>query len=110
MFCFYAGTAPGKEADVLAEIDAEIARVGSGGVEPAELERCQTRLKAARRQSLQTNGSRALQAALDALQGRPINDGKRYGSRVDAVTVADLAGFAGRYFDRKLRTQLVVRP
>ncbi len=110
MFYFFAGTQPGREAEVLAEIDAEIARVTAGGVEPAELARCQTRLKAARRQGLQTNSSRAMQAGINALQGQPINDWKNYDTRIDAVTIADLAKFAQRYFQRALRTQLVVRP
>ena len=110
MFYFFAGTQPGREADVLAEIEAEIARVQSGGVEPAEILRCQTRLKAGRRQSLQTNGSRAMQAALNVLQGQPANDWKNYDARVDAVTIADLAAFARRYFQSERRTQLVVRP
>jgi zinc protease len=110
MFYFFAGTQPGREAEVLAEIDAEIARVQFGGVEAAELARCQTRLKAARRQSLQTNSARAMQAGLHALQGLPINDWKNYDARIDAVTVNDLAEFARRYFQRNLRTQLVVRP
>ena len=110
MFYFLAGTQPGREAEVLAEIDAEIARVHAGGVQSAELLRCQTRLKAARRQNLQTNSSRAMQAGLNALQGQPINDWKNYDGRVDAVTVADLAGFASRRLTRAQRTQLVVRP
>ena len=110
MFYFYAGTQPGKEAEVLAEIDAEIARVQAGGVESAELARCHTRLKAGRRQAMQTNSSRAMQAGLNALQGQPINDWKNYDARIEAVTVADLASFAKRYFTRGQRTQLVVRP
>jgi zinc protease len=110
MFYFFAGTQPGREADVLAEIDAEIARVQAGGVEPAELVRCQTRLKAARRQSLQTNSARAMHAGLNALQGQPINDWQNYDARVDEVSIADLAAFAHRYFTRARRTQLVVRP
>jgi zinc protease len=110
MFCFFAGTQPGKEGEVLAEIDAEIARVKADGVEDAELLRCQTRLKAARRQGLQTNGARALQAGLNALQGRPLNDWKNYDGHIDAVTRADLAAFARRYFRADRRTQLVVRP
>ncbi|MEO7413836.1 MAG: pitrilysin family protein [Opitutaceae bacterium] len=110
MFYFFAGTQPGREAEVLAEIDAEIARVQFGGVEAAELARCQTRLKAGRRQSLQTNSARAMQAGLHALQGLPINDWKNYDARIDAVSVPDLAEFARRYFQRTLRTQLVVRP
>jgi zinc protease len=110
MFYFFAGTQPGREAEVLAEIDAEILRVQSGGVEPVELARCQARLKAGRRQSLQTNGARAMQAALNALQGQPINDWKNYDGRIDAVTIADLSAFALRYFQPTHRTQLIVRP
>ena len=110
MFYFYAGTAPEKAAEVLAEIDAEIARVARGEVTDAELKRCQTRLKAGRRQGMQTNGSRAMQAALNALCGLPINDWKNYDARIDAVTIAQLAAFASRYFTRERRTQLVVRP
>ncbi len=110
MFYFMAGTQPGKEGEVLAEIDAEIARVQAGAVEPAELARCLSRLKAARRQSLQTNSSRAMQAGLNALQGQPINDWKNYDVHVDAVTIADLAAFASRRLTRAQRTQLVVRP
>jgi zinc protease len=110
MFCFFAGTQPGREAEVLAEIDAEIARVQAGAVEAAEIDRCRARLKAARRQSLQANGSRAMQAALNALLGRPVNDWKNYDARIDAVSAGDLARFASAYLRRSLRTQLVVRP
>ena len=110
MFYFFAGTQPGKEGEVLAEIDAEIARVQAGGVEDVELRRCQARLKAGQRASMQTNASRALQASLNALQGQPINAWKDYDAKIDAVTVADLATFAGKYFQKKLRTQVVVRP
>jgi zinc protease len=110
MFCFMAGTQPGREGEVLAEIDAEIARIQEDGVEATELLRCQTRLKAGRRQGLQTNGARASQAGIDALQGRPVNDGKGYDARIDAVTRAQLAAFAHRHFRPSLRTQLVVRP
>ncbi len=110
MFYFMAGTQPGREGEVLAEIDAEIARVRADGVEAAELLRCQTRLKAARRQGLQTNGARASLAGIDALQGRPVNDGRHYDARIDAVTVAQLGEFARRRFGVAQRTQLVVRP
>jgi zinc protease len=110
MFYFMAGTQPGRESEVLAEIEAEIARVQSGGVEPAEIARSQVRLKAARRQSLQTNSSRAMQAGLNTLQGQPPNDWKNYDGRIDAVTISGLATFATRHFTRAQRTQLVVRP
>jgi zinc protease len=110
MFYFMAGTQPGKEGEVIAEIDAEVARVQAGQVEEVELRRCQARLKAGQRQSMQTNASRALQAALNTLQGQPLNAWKEYDARVDAVTIADLAAFAQKYFQRTRRTQLVVRP
>jgi zinc protease len=110
MFYFIAGTQPDRENEVLAEINGEIARVQDGAVEAAELLRCQTRLKAARRQNLQTNSARAMQAGLNALQGQPINDWKNYDARIDAVRIAGLAGFARRRFTPAQRTQLIVRP
>jgi zinc protease len=110
MFYFFAGTQPGKEGEVLAEIDAEIARVQAGGVEEIELRRCQARLKAGQRAAMQTNSSRALQASLNALQGQPINAWRNYDAKIDAVTVADLAAFATKYFKKDRRTQVVVRP
>ncbi|MBP6507958.1 MAG: insulinase family protein, partial [Opitutaceae bacterium] len=85
MFFFMAGTAPDSEGAVLAEINAEVARVAAGGVEPAELLRCQTRLKAARIMGLQTNAARAAQAGLNAIYGLPVNDWVNHPARIDAV-------------------------
>jgi predicted Zn-dependent peptidase len=95
---------------VLDEIGAEIARVQAGEVAPEELLRCQVRLKAGCRKALQTNSSRAAQAAADVLMGRPANYWKKYDSLVDAVTIADLAAFAQVHLQAARRTQLVVRP
>jgi zinc protease len=110
MFYFMAGTQPGKEAEVLGEIAAEIARVQSGDIPPEELARCKARLKAGHRSSLQTNGARAMHAALDVLQGRGPNHWKRYDSLVDAVSAGDLAAYASGHLRAGARTQLVVRP
>jgi len=110
MFYFMAGTQPGKESEVLEEIGAEIARVQSGDVSAEELRRCHVRLKAGRRKLLQTNSARAMQAAVDVLQGRPVNHWKEYDSLIDAVTLGDLADFARRRLQKGKRTQLVVRP
>ncbi len=110
MFYCCAGTSPQQAATVLAEIEAEIARVRDGGVAPDELRRCQTRLKAARRMGLQTNSSRAMQAGLNALYGLPVNDWKNYDDHIEAVTGRALGDFAGTYLQPPRRTQLVVRP
>lgn len=110
MFTFYAGTAPATAAEVLREIDAEIARVQAGEVGAEELLRCQTRLKAGRRMGLQTNGARAMHAGLNTLYGLPAESAEAYDARIDAVTVADLREFARSRFQRHLRTQLVVGP
>ena len=110
MFYFFAGTSPEHQSAVLAEIEAEIARVQTGGVDADELRRCQTRLKAARRLGLQTNAARAMQAGLDVLYGLPLNEGKNYDARIDAVKVDDLRRFAQGRFQRTARTQLIVAP
>ncbi|MFA5056913.1 MAG: pitrilysin family protein [Opitutaceae bacterium] len=110
MFYFLAGTSPEHQTEVLTEIEAEIARVQTGGVGDDELHRCQIRLKAARRMSLQTNSARAMQAGLNVLYGLPVNDWKNYDAHIDAVTAEVLQHFARNRLQRTLRTQLVVKP
>jgi zinc protease len=110
LFYFMAGTQPGKEGEVLEEIAIEIARVQSGDVAPEELRRCQVRLKAGHRKALQTNAARAMQAAVDVLQGRGANHGKAYDTLIDSVTVKDLTAFARSHLQASKRIQLVVRP
>jgi len=110
MFYFYAGTAPGQETAVLLEIEAEITRMAKGRITRRELADCQTRLIAARRMSLQTNGARAMHAALNTLYGLPLDDLTTYEAAVRTVTVKRLAAFARDYLDRQACTQVVVRP
>jgi len=110
MFYFNAGTAPGKETEVLQEIEAEIKRMAAGKVTKDELERCQIRLCAGRRMSLQSNSARAMHAALNELYGLPLDDGADFEKRIQQVTIKDLATFAKRYLRRKSCTQVVVRP
>jgi zinc protease len=110
MFYFYAGTSPERHGEVIDELNLEVERVRRGGVTAAELQRCQVRLKAAKRMGLQTNSARAMGAALNAIYGLPVNDWRDYDAKVDAVTLADLQAFAQRYFERGQRVQLVVKP
>lgn len=110
MFYFFAGTNPATAAQVLEEFALEIDRVKSGGVTAEELRRCQTRLKAAKRMAMQTNGARALQAALNVLYGLPANDWRNYDARIDAVTLDAVRDFARTWFDPRREVELVVRP
>ncbi len=110
MFFFYAGTSPQRYEEVFAELNLEIARVQQGGVTAEELRRCQTRLKAGKRMGLQTNSARAMQAALNAVYGLPVNDWRTYDARIEAVTLARVQAFAVKYFQLAQRVQLVVKP
>ena len=110
MFYFYAGTSPQRYEEVITELNLEIERVQRGEVAAEELLRCQTRLKAGKRMGMQTNSSRAMQSALNAVYGLPINDWRIYDARIDAVQLADLQEFARKYFQLSQRVQLVVKP
>jgi zinc protease len=110
MFYFFAGTSPQRHAEVIAELNLEIQRVREGGVTADELRRCQVRLKAGKRMGMQTNGARAMQAALNAIYGQPVNDWRTYDARIDGVTLADMQAFARNYFVSGSRVQLVVQP
>lgn len=110
MFYFYAGTSPQRYEEVIAELNLEIARVQEGRVAAEELQRCQTRLKAGKRMGMQTNSSRAMQSALNAIYGLPVNEWRTYDAKIDAVTLADLQIFAQKYFKLGQRVQLVVKP
>ena len=108
MFTFYAGTHPEHVAQVFQEIELEIERIKSGRVSEDELMRCKTRLRAARPMGRQTIGSRAMHAAINLTYGRPIDDDELHEKELSAVTVAGLADFAKRRFNREQRVQLTV--
>lgn len=110
MFYFYAGTSPQQYEEVISELNLEIKRARDGKVTEEEIERCRVRLKAGKRMGLQTNSARAMQAALNAIYGLPVNDWRTYDARIDAVTRADIQAFARNYFVSSQRVQVVVRP
>jgi Predicted Zn-dependent peptidases len=110
MFYLYAGTQPGKEDEVLAEFDAEVARVAAGKLEREELARALTRLQASRRMRLQTNAARAAEAAVRTLLGLPLETLEETDARLAAVDGAAVAAFARRWLVRDRRQRLVVRP
>ncbi|MFP4167028.1 MAG: M16 family metallopeptidase [Opitutales bacterium] len=110
MFVLYAGTRPDLKDEVLREMDEEIARVAAGEVGEEELERCRTRLKAARSMGRQTSGARAMYAALQTSYGLPIEDEATYAKKVDAIDVAALAAFTRRFLNADHSVRLVVGP
>lgn len=110
MFYFYAGTAPARAGEVVAELDREVRRVATGGVSADEIQRCKNRLKAARRMSLQTNSACANHAAMNVVYGLPANDERDYESKIDAVSAEDLQNFARRYLASGNRIELIVGP
>jgi zinc protease len=110
MFYLYAGTQPGKENEVLAEFDSELARLAAGEIEPAELARAVTRLQASRRMRLQTNAARAGEVAVRTLLGLPLETLTETDARLAAVTAPALARFARDWLAHALRQRLVLRP
>ena len=109
MFYFYAGTHPDTYPDVLEQINAEVVRIQNGQITEEELHRCQNRLKAGKRQSLQTAGYRAQEACLNALYGLPIDHWKTYDARLERVDRSALQSFAQRYFRTDQKVVLVVK-
>ncbi len=110
MFVLYAGTHPDMVEEVLKEMNGELARVVAGDVLADELNRCKTRLKAARPMGRQTIGARAMHAAINHTYGQPLDDDAEHAAKVDAVDADALAAFAKRYLVNERRVQLVVRP
>lgn len=110
MFYLYAGTEPGKETEVLAEFDAELARLAAGDIGAEELARAITRLQASRRMRLQTNAARAGEAAVRTLLGLPLEDYAQWDARLAAVTAPALKKFTRTYLTAARRQRLVVRP
>jgi zinc protease len=110
MFVFYAGTHPSQAAEVVIEIDAEIARVIAGEVTEDELARCRTRLKAARPMGRQTIGARAMHTAINLTYGLPLDDDAEHAAKLDQVDAQAMAQFAGEFFDVKRQVRLIVQP
>ena len=110
MFVFYAGTHPSQAAEVVTEIDAEIARVMAAEVTEDELARCRTRLNAARPMGRQTIGARAMHAAINLTYELPLDDDAEHAEKLDAVDATAMASFAQEFFDAKRQVRLIVQP
>ena len=110
MLFLYGGTQASTAQAVLGEMTTEVERIQCGKVDSDEFARIKVRLKAQRRMSMQTIGSRAMQAALNVTYGLPVNDWMNFDEKLDLVTIEDLAEFATKYFSADKRLELIVRP
>ncbi len=110
LFVLYAGTHPEQAAEVSKEMDGELARIAAGDVLEMELERCRTRLKAARILGRQTIGSRAMHAGLEELYGLPVEDEAAYAARLEGVDAGRLAAFVRSKIRPDRRVLLRVGP
>ena len=110
MFVIYAGTHPDQSQAVIEEIDAELNRIRLGDISDLELERCRTRLKAARVMGRQTIGARAMHAATNLSYGLPVDNDADYIAKLDACDAKSLMQFVAEYFNLKKRVQLVLGP
>lgn len=110
MFTLYAGTHDAAIEVVAGEMREEVRRIVEGRITEDELERCRTRLKAARVMNRQTLGARAMHAGMQLAYGLPEETVTEYGARVDAVNASTLADFASKQLDLEKVQQLTVRP
>lgn len=96
MFSFCSGTTWESSQEVLEIIREEMERVAAGDVCDDELQRCRTRLKSSKRLQQQSPGARAMNAALNAVYGLPVNLWRQYDARLEAIARDDLAALATR--------------
>jgi zinc protease len=110
MFYLYSGTQLATSTAVLAEFDAEVARLRSGAIEEAELGRVRARLKAHLRVGRQSPSHRAQQAALNALYHLPVNDAALREAAYEEADAAAVQAFAQKYLRPESRVRLTVQP
>jgi len=110
MFYLYAGTAPGMAEAVVAEMQAELARLRRGDFQPEEIEAAKRRMRVARRQGRQSAGARLQGALIREVAGLGANFDAEWERRMALTDAKAVQGFARRYLDAKLAQQLIVLP
>ncbi len=92
----YAATSPSDVQRVAELLHEELARCVKEPVSPDELERVKRRVIGLHRIGLQSNGAKAMQAALDELYGVDPSYMEQYPALVERVTVEDIRRVAAR--------------
>jgi predicted Zn-dependent peptidase len=108
-FGVYAGCQPGKADEVISLITGELAAVAEGGLTEAEVQRGKGQMRGAVVLGLEDSGSRMSRIGKSELVYSDVLGVDELISRIDAVTVADVAGLADDLLHRP-RALSVVGP
>lgn len=109
MFVFYLGTDPAKLADVKAALHDEIAKLARDGLTAEEVTRAREKSLGQMEIRHQSNGAFAYQAALNELYGLGHSYHLQQRRELEALTTAQVAAVARRYFSQPAITA-IVRP
>jgi zinc protease len=108
VFGIYLGTDPNKVDEALLAARAELARLRNDLVSGQELDQAKKYITGSYEISLQSNNSQAEELAFNELYGLGYDNGRRYLTAVNAVTVEDLRRVAQTYFDPQAETVVIV--
>jgi zinc protease len=109
-FVFYAGTRPDTVGQAEHELFAELAKLRKEGLSDEELQRAKNGLIGQRQIRLQDNGELAMTCALDELYGLGYNFYKTQDEKYRAVTAADIARVANKYFNDNAVAVVTITP
>ncbi len=106
----YLGTDPGRVREAVDAVLAQLERIRSEQVPPAELERAQRYLVGTHAISLQRGSARAASLAFNELYGLGHLAHLAYADQIEAVTRADVLRVARKYLDLEAYVLTVVGP
>lgn len=110
MFYLFAGTAPNKAKEVMAEMKAELVRLRAGKFSPTEIEDAKRSMRVARRQARQAVGARLQSALLREVVGLGANFDAEWERRMDATDAKAIQRFAQEMLDARYAQELIVQP
>jgi zinc protease len=108
VFGIYLGTDPNKVNEAMMAARAELDRVRTDLVSVQELDQAKKYITGSYEISLQSNNSQAEELAFNELYGLGYDNGRRYLTAVNAVTVEDLRRVAQTYFNPQAETVVIV--
>ena len=109
-FYLYAGTHPKTVEGVYRCFETELERLRQGEIDRKAFQAALTRMKVQNRFSLQKAVTRATRVSMNALYGKPIMDWLDYESRLDAMEMDQLSGFANTMLAPGNRLRLTITP